>query len=355
MNKKIIFFEIMLILLGLLISTNINAQINNEKELKKEISLYRFNTLSDIYQLKLYLDQYEEIITINDHPDIIFNCCLNGDSLDQYNTVTEGAGLGILDYAQGFVPRLKTLTKVQLYLFKNGNPTGDIKVSIRKSLNGVDLVSKTMSVSRIDIGWYTFNFNDIDITPGSKHYIIFSHSSGSSYENNAIYWLCSFYNPYYGGYGWILYESEWMRLYLPGEMDIDFCFKTYGDSPPEPPEIEGPNNVKWNTQTNFKFSVNEPENEDVYLYIDWGDDSIDEWIGPFEPNEDISIYHSWKWVDRGEIAIRAKAKDTDGYETDWATLEISISKNKSFDFIPKILLCLSEKFHFLQPYLTNKQ
>jgi hypothetical protein len=48
----------------------------------------------------------------------------------------------------------------------------------------------------------------------------------------------------------------------------------------------------------------------------------------------------------------AKVKDTFDAESDWAILEVSMPKKKSFDFIPRLFLWLFERFPFLQPYFS---
>jgi len=52
--------------------------------------------------------------------------------------------------AQGFTPSMEILTRIELYLFKSGNPPEDITVSIRDSLDGSDLVFKSIDADSAD-------------------------------------------------------------------------------------------------------------------------------------------------------------------------------------------------------------
>jgi len=82
-----------------------------------------------------------------------------------------------------------------------------------------------------------------------------------------------------------------------------------------------------NIQFPFYFKAVDPEGGNLYFYIDWGDGNIDNWIGPYQSNEKVNINHTW--VNQGSYAIKAKAKDTTGYESDWAELSVSVVKAKT--------------------------
>ena len=49
-------------------------------------------------------------------------------------------------------------------------------------------------------------------------------------------------------------------------------------------------------------------------------------IGPYDSNEEITPSH--QWLKRGNYIIQVKAKDCNDEESDWATLELSMPKNK---------------------------
>jgi len=68
-----------------------------------------------------------------------------------------------------------------------------------------------------------------------------------------------------------------------------------------------------------------PDDHDVYYYIEWGDDEIEDWIGPYESGEEVTISHTW--AEQGAFTIRAKAKDIYDAESDWGTLEVEMPVN----------------------------
>jgi hypothetical protein len=109
-------------------------------------------------------------------------------------------------------------------------------------------------------------------------------------------------------------------------------FQTQGSSendPPNTPDIDGPTSGKTGTEYDFTIETTDPENDDVYYYIEWGDGTVEEWIGSYNSGEQIIRSHTWN--DKDTFTIRVKAKDTEGAESNWATLEISIPKNKLYN------------------------
>ena len=70
---------------------------------------------------------------------------------------------------------------------------------------------------------------------------------------------------------------------------------------------------------------NEPCGDDVYYFIDWGD-GIEEWIGPYESNDTISISHIW---DEGNYQIKIKVKNQN-CESKYTTYSIVLSSDFNF-------------------------
>ena len=95
---------------------------------------------------------------------------------------------------------------------------------------------------------------------------------------------------------------------------------------PEPPEILGPTSGKPGSVYLYRFSSIDPDQDDIFFYIEWGDGTVEEWIGPYESGEQGSAQHSWG--EEGTYEIRIKAKDVQGAESDWTTLEVSMPVNK---------------------------
>jgi hypothetical protein len=96
---------------------------------------------------------------------------------------------------------------------------------------------------------------------------------------------------------------------------------------PDIPTINGPTSGKPKTEYNFTFKSSDPDEDDLYYYIDWNDGNIEEWIGPFTSNEDAVVNHTWS--KKGTYTIRAKAKDDYDMESDWGEITITIPRNKA--------------------------
>ena len=103
------------------------------------------------------------------------------------------------------------------------------------------------------------------------------------------------------------------------------------NNPPEEPTIEGPNEGKTGEVQTFLVSATDPDNDNVYLFIDWADNSTTNWIGPYSSGEQIYINHTWS--SDGIYIVKIKAKDLDGDESNWGQLKVTMPKNKKTDTI----------------------
>lgn len=101
-----------------------------------------------------------------------------------------------------------------------------------------------------------------------------------------------------------------------------YLFSTLANLPPDAPTIIGPLNATVRESTTYNFTTADPENENVYYFIDWGDKTNSSWIGPYASGAIITQTHTWSR--RGTYIIKAKAKDSNNYESDWATLSITM-------------------------------
>jgi outer membrane protein assembly factor BamB len=98
------------------------------------------------------------------------------------------------------------------------------------------------------------------------------------------------------------------------------------NEPPETPTISGETNGKPREDYWYSITAVDPDNNPVSFYIDWGDDTNTGWTTERASGE--KCYYEHSWLIRGSYTIRVKAKDVMGEESDWATLEVSMPKNK---------------------------
>jgi hypothetical protein len=231
--------------------------------------------------------------------------------------------------AQSFTPTLESLTKVRVCFFKTAYhvPSGiNLTVHIRASLTGDDLAILSKDASEItqESCWVEFDFPDITLFPGNKYYIICEANGGTGLENYA--WLFNKNNVYDGGEAWRSNDSgmTWsIREDPPDWVGLDYCFITYGlDEPPTVPAIVGPANGKAGRAYNYFFVALDTDRDEVYYFIDWGDNSNSSWIGPYSSGKLITESHTWS--ENGTYIIKAKARDNYGVESDWGTLSVTM-------------------------------
>ena len=85
---------------------------------------------------------------------------------------------------------------------------------------------------------------------------------------------------------------------------------------PDKPTIEGLTFGKPDNDYTFTFTSSDPENEEIFYYIDWGDGQVENWIGPYNSGEPLNIAHSWSEL--GDYNIQARAKDINGARSVWS-------------------------------------
>jgi len=112
--------------------------------------------------------------------------------------------------------------------------------------------------------------------------------------------------------------------------------------PPKKPVIDGPSSGRVGTQYGYTFYTTDPDGDDVYYKIDWGDGETMPWDGPYNSGQELRAFHSWS--EKGSYTIRIKAKDVYGAESEWSALEVSMPKNRNLPYfmnnLPYILKIL---------------
>jgi len=104
--------------------------------------------------------------------------------------------------------------------------------------------------------------------------------------------------------------------------DTTWALITGTNTPPNTPEVEGPSRGKPLVQYIFTVVTIDPDLNDVFYYIDWGDNTSSGWFGPYGSGVQASMSHNWS--QKGTYSVKVKAKDTKGAESDWGTLSVKI-------------------------------
>jgi outer membrane protein assembly factor BamB len=122
-------------------------------------------------------------------------------------------------------------------------------------------------------------------------------------------------------------------VYIGGTYDLTWGFgylHAFGavesNNPPEAPTITGPTNGEVRQDYTYTFVAHDPDNNPISCYIEWGDGTTTGWTREYASGEQVKIEHTWSR--ENTYTIRVKAKDVLGEESDWATLEVSMPKNK---------------------------
>jgi len=132
--------------------------------------------------------------------------------------------------------------------------------------------------------------------------------------------------------------------------DTTWAFIGRLNDPPNTPTVKGPINVNKSTEYEYRFSATDPNDDDIYYYIDWGL-YFDIWIGPFQSGEEITLNHTW--IGEATLNIRVIAKDCYGFKSDLGKLEVTIPKNRPFNFNFNLLSWLFEHFPNAFPILKH--
>lgn len=94
---------------------------------------------------------------------------------------------------------------------------------------------------------------------------------------------------------------------------------------PSIPVVDGP--IEGRIRKTYEYTAvsSDPDGDNLYYYFDW-DDGTGNISSSCRSEETITVSHSW--MERGTYIIKVKAIDEHGAESDWATLEVSMPKNR---------------------------
>lgn len=99
-------------------------------------------------------------------------------------------------------------------------------------------------------------------------------------------------------------------------------YTTVPNEPPSNPDINGPIEGKEGKECTFNLMSTDPDGDDVYYWIGWGDGTNTGWKGPYSQGSWREFSHIWE--DTGNYEIKAKAKDVNGEESGWSYHNIYI-------------------------------
>jgi outer membrane protein assembly factor BamB len=119
-----------------------------------------------------------------------------------------------------------------------------------------------------------------------------------------------------------VYVGSWNDGYHPGSWGYLHAIGPLDPDAPTAPNINGPASGKADTSYDYNFESTSPLGRNVYYYINWGDNTVNDWFGPYASGETITVSHTWS--SKGTYTISARAKDTDNLWGPWGTLSVTM-------------------------------
>jgi hypothetical protein len=87
------------------------------------------------------------------------------------------------------------------------------------------------------------------------------------------------------------------------------------NTPPDVPTITGPHKGKPGINYLFNFQTDDGQEQEIYFFIDWGDNTTSGWLGPYVSGTTLHQTHTW--AEKMNWTVKVKAKDSMDSESDW--------------------------------------
>ena len=145
------------------------------------------------------------------------------------------------------------------------------------------------------------------------------------------------------------YKTEWVLIGIIENTTHDFILTSI-NNPPDIPVMHGPTNPKIGVECAYIFHTTDPDDDDVFYYIDWDDGTIEDWLGPFKSGDEVAVSHVWN--EKGWYLVRCKAKDYPyEAESEWGEYLIRVQpRNKVIS--NSLFVWFLERFPLLERLLN---
>ena len=125
-----------------------------------------------------------------------------------------------------------------------------------------------------------------------------------------------------------------------------YALQLLNSQPPSTPTINGPPSGRIGHTYDYKILSTDPDGDDISYLVDWGDGTNTGWLGPYTSGEEQTVSHSWET--KGSYTIQVKAKDSNGAESGWGTLQVTMPMSSNMFDSP--FLRLFERFLDRHPH-----
>jgi len=179
------------------------------------------------------------------------------------------------------------------------NADGTIEIKVWRLSCGLLLTSEN---SYNDGEWYYVEivYNGLASNPTVTIYV------DGDEDISTTYYVCSFHADQFDK-AKIGTRSNDSTNYFDGKIDELKIIKFPGGNEQEPPTIEGPTKGSAGVKYDFTFTTEDPEEDEIEIFIEWGDGTDTGWIGPFESGEEVIRSHTWS--KDGAYKINASSRD----------------------------------------------
>jgi len=111
-------------------------------------------------------------------------------------------------------------------------------------------------------------------------------------------------------------ESDWSEPFI----------IRIGNTPPNKPDIDGPNHGKSGEYYDYIFTATDPDGDNIWYHIGWGDKEKIYIYGPYNSSESITL--NYTWTQRGSYTITCWVRDVFDEDSDITNLEVVIPRGK---------------------------
>jgi hypothetical protein len=128
------------------------------------------------------------------------------------------------------------------------------------------------------------------------------------------------------------------------ENSYSFEINVYQNNKPSNLNIQGPTKGKKDVTYEYIFSATDPDNDQLYYRIDWGDSTQTNWLGPYSSGYQLSQNHCWANKQTYSITLEAK----DEYDAVSSTT-VKVQMPKQICLKNKIIYMISEMLKNVLP------
>jgi len=110
-----------------------------------------------------------------------------------------------------------------------------------------------------------------------------------------------------------------------------------------------------NRDYEYEISTTDPDDDNVFYYIDWGDGTFEDWDGPYKSGNNVTMIHSWP-ASTKLYEIQVKAKDIYGAESDWGKMYVFVLKSRASEsnsLLLRFMVRFIERFPILERIFTS--